>query len=374
MASLVALGAFLFLDLEKKKEPLLWDVKLETIKYGGITFEKQRSFKGDHYYTSFSHSGKNYRYRASTTVPNIFRELEALKMQGLYVFEGKIKERFPDDPFSDSEATRCVDLIPVSEDAFKLCALKEDSGGKVFAVTNRPQNQGDAYLIAKYTLDRLESDRTSFLERRVFLYPTATSTVEMEVILKDNLQSPEGRDSTEIKESSEVAQSGKAEESGQREPYTVHLFRKEKKEEDRTMMVWKDSNGREISPQYSNPLDTVLRQYQIKFFSFEYGVKPEELWPDAIPVLEARMVAGQDGKEEKTMSVEVRRTKEPLMIQDTEVLLMQSTETEGVQVLERSTVERTIGYIEGLRKQPVQPTNPPGHSDPGSDSHEGHSH
>lgn len=343
LGSLIALGAFLFLDLDRKEEPLVWDLKLQTIRYGDLTFEKQSSFKGESYYTSFSIDGNSYRYRASTTVPNLFRDFEELKMQGLYVFDDQIKKLFPEDPFSESEETRCLELVPASEPAFKLCALKKDQGGKVFAVASRPDNAEEAYLIAGYTLDRLDSDRSSFLERRVFLYPTASSTMEMQVSLQGVLDN-----------------------SASFQPFSVDLFRREKKQEDRTLMVWKDDKGREISPQFSNPLDTVIRQYQIAFFDFEYDIDTEAQWASARPLLTARMVAGQDGEEVDTMSVEVRKPEQILKVKDKEVLLMKSPEMEGVQLIDLDNVKRTIGYIQGIQGElsALPASHPGGQSHP----------
>ncbi|MCB1137642.1 MAG: hypothetical protein KDK23_02760 [Leptospiraceae bacterium] len=339
LASLVALGAFLFLDLDRKDEPMIWDLKLQTIRYGDLSFEKETSFKGESYYTSLSIDGKSYRYRASTTVPNLFRDLEELKMQGLYVFDDQIKELFPEDPFAASEKTRCLELEPASDAAFKLCALREDKGGKVFAVANRPENAEEAYLIAGYTLDRLDADRASFLEKRVFLYPTASSTVEMEISLQ-----------------------GILDESASFQPFSADLFRREKKQDDRTIMVWKDSSGREVSPQFSNPLDTVIRQYQVEFFDYEYDIDTEAQWEASRPLLTAKMVAGQDGEEVQTMRIEVRNPAQPLTVKDKQVLLMKSPEMEGVQLIDLETVKRTIGYIQGVQAELA--SQPPGESSP----------
>ncbi len=343
MASLIALGAFLFLDIEKKKEPIVWDLDLQTLKYKDLSFEKQSTFQGDRYYTSFSKDGKSYRYRASTAVPNIFQEFEELKMHGLYALEGEVRKEFPEDLFGESEESRCVELMPVSEDSFRLCAANKDRNGKLFAVANRPSNEGEAYLIAKYTMDRLDSDRTSFLERRVFLYPTASSTLEMEVTLLSGLSDA---DNSQF-------------------PYSVHLHRKEKQQKDAgPMMIWVDESGNEAEAQFSNPLDTVIRQFQIKFFSFEYEQNVKELWDSAEPLLEAKMTAGIDGKAVETMSVEVRKPGVSFEVQGEDLLLMNSPALDGVQAIDRETVKRTIGYIKGL--QAIAPSRPmPVNSNPG---------
>lgn len=349
MVSLIALGIFLFLDIEKSKEPVVWKLDLQTIKYGDLSFEKQSSFKGDRFYVSFKENDRSYRYRASTSVPNLFSEFEELKMQGLYALEGEVRKQFPEELFGQSEETICVELIPASEALFKLCAANKDRNGKLFAVANRPENEGEAYLIAKYTMDRLDSERTNFLERRVFLYPTASSTIEMEVSLLSALDKDAG--ATAI----------------QGLPFTVHLFRKEKQQKDGPpIVVWQNKKGEEASAQFSNPLDTVIRQYQIKFFTFEYSQDPEKLWEKAEPLLEANMVAGIEGEEVETMEVEVRKPLEPLIIQDVELLLMSSPALDGVQVIDRQTVERTIGYIRGLQQmQPGGDTAVPIPSGPG---------
>ncbi|HBS06587.1 MAG TPA: hypothetical protein DEA96_16580 [Leptospiraceae bacterium] len=334
MASLVALGAFLFLDIEKKSEPVVWDLNLQTLKYKDLSFEKQSTFQGDRFYTSFTQDGKSYRYRASTAVPNLFQEFEELKMHGLYALEGEVRKLFPEELFGESEETRCVQLMPVNEDSFKLCVANKDRNGKLFAVANRPANEGEAYLVAKYTMDRLDSDRTSFLERRVFLYPTASSTIELNVTLLSNPLNIEDRNL----------------------PYTVHLFRKEKMQKDAgPMMIWVNQDGKEAEAQFANPLDTVIRQFQIKFFSFEYKQDPSGLWEKAEPVLEAKMVAGVDGEPVETMSVEVRQPREPLMVQGEDLLLMSSPAMDGIQVIDRETIKRTIGYIKGL--QAMQPSD-----------------
>ena len=348
MASLIALGAFLFLDLKKKTEPVVWDLNLQTIRYNGISFEKQSSFKGDTYYTSFQQDGTSYRYRASTTVPNLFQDFEELKMHGLYALEGELRKRFPEQLFGQNEETICVELVPRSESAFKLCALEEDRNGKLFAVADRAPNEGEVYLVAKYTMDRLKSEKTSFLERRAFPYPTASSTMEMKVTMIDTL---EGLESSEAGENG--AQSG----LDQSLPFTVHLFRREKQQEqtERTMMVWKNEAGAEAAAEFANPLDTVIRQFQIKFFTFEYDQDPETLWKSARPVFKATMVAGVDGKKMENFEVEVRIPAEPLLIQDTPLVLISSPSLDGIQVMERSTLERALNYMRGLHSKQNQP-------------------
>ncbi|MCB1167351.1 MAG: hypothetical protein KDK33_14415 [Leptospiraceae bacterium] len=330
LVSLIALGAFLFLDLKEKKDPLAWDLDLDTIRFEDMAFEKQSSFKGDRFYASFEKDGKKYRYRASTAVPNLFAEFEQFKIQGLYLFDAEIKKQFPEDPFADSEKTKCMELVPSSENAFKVCASTEERNGKVFVVANRPQNQGEAYLVQSYLFDRLKQDKVTFLEKRVFLYPTATSTEEMNITLMAPMDVEKA---TVLK---------------RKYPEKLHLLRKEKEQDEKKLVYWASENGQEIPAQLSNPLDSVLRQFQIQFFSFEYDFDPAQMWEKATPILEATLVAAEDGDPVKTFHVEVRRPEQELEFQGKKLLLMQSSELDGVQVLDLETVTRTAGYVEGI--------------------------
>ena len=129
-------------------------------------------------------------------------------------------------------------------------------------------------------------------------------------------------------------------------------------------MIWVDESGNEAEAQFSNPLDTVIRQFQIKFFSFEYEQNVKELWDSAEPLLEAKMTAGIDGKAVETMSVEVRKPGVSFEVQGEDLLLMNSPALDGVQAIDRETVKRTIGYIKGL--QAIAPSRPmPVNSNPG---------
>lgn len=192
--TLLLLMIFVFIDLEKSEDPLIWKKNLEKIEYttednSYALFENESVLK-KRWFVEFN----GIRRRGSGNVQNIFRDFETLKHSGSYA----VADETP------GKQDFCVKFFENEDgEPVAICAHEKTPANLLMVTVDSADFENQYFLIQPYMMTRFQIQPENLIERRLLISKAGSKTKQIRIISEEeklvlNLETVENEEGKKV--------------------------------------------------------------------------------------------------------------------------------------------------------------------------------